>query len=102
VYSPYIQKLSIEQPTWEVMELQLPQPASCIPCFKGTSKDSQAYFVISSVLYAFRPEALQIEEIRVFPKDIKSFFGPCYHSRDNLNYSKSTGAAGRLTIGVLS
>jgi hypothetical protein len=89
-----IQKLRLEELTWELMPLRLPSPAYCISCF--TLSDTEAYLVINSALYSFPA----LELLRTLPRGIKSWFGPSYYSRGTLYCSYHDGAARSVELGL--
>jgi hypothetical protein len=89
-----VQKLSLDSLTWELMQLKLPQAASCIPCFKV---NTQVYLVIEETLYSFTP--LQVKPIKTLTEGILCYSS--YYSRGTLYYSAGTRVSS-LAVGELS
>jgi hypothetical protein len=75
-----IQRLSLDCLTWELMQLKLPQTASCFPSFKT---DTQVILIIKETLYSFTP--LQVRAVKTLPESI-SLCNSSYYSRGTLYY----------------
>jgi hypothetical protein len=87
-----IQKLRLQELTWEIMEFRLPNAAFGIPCFKLSN--TEVYLVINKTLYSFSP----LLPFKVLLDDTKSSRGPSYYSRGILYCASGDGAATRLKI----
>jgi hypothetical protein len=74
-----VQKLSLDNLTWQLMQLKLPRAADDFPCFK---KDTEVYLVIARTLYSFTP--LQIKAVKTL--DIDIMCKSSYYSRGTLYY----------------
>jgi hypothetical protein len=97
-YLDLIQKLRLEELTWECLELRLPHAGCAIPCFKIT--DTEVCLVINRTLWSFTP--LQVLPLKTLPQDISSFCGPSYYSKGTLYCSNYNGAVSRMEIGSLN
>jgi hypothetical protein len=93
-----IQKLRIEDLTWEIIELRLPQAGRNIALFKH--RDCEVYLVIDKTLYSFTP--LQLLPLKTLPTTIKSYGGPSYYSLGTLYCSSIDGPLNRLEVGSLN
>jgi hypothetical protein len=100
VYLDFIQKLSLEGMTWELVQLRLPHPDCGIPCFK--LGDTQVYFLLNKTLYSFLSLTLHIEAVKTFPEGIKCYRGPTHYDRGTLYCSSGEGPHRTLKIGDLS
>jgi hypothetical protein len=85
-----IQKLRLDQLTWEVMQLKLPHAAAYISSF--VAKDSQVYLVINASLYSFQPKTQQIDQVKLLSQNVISVCGPSYYSSGVLYYSNCLGS----------
>jgi hypothetical protein len=94
----FIQRLRLEELTWEILKLRLPASDSEMLCFKRSH--TEVYLVIDKVLYSFTP--LQVHPRKSLPESIFSRCGPSYYSRGTLYCSNFSGAADRLDIGSLN
>jgi hypothetical protein len=81
-----IQKLRLDDLTWELMELQLPGTGYSFCCF--TLSDA-VYLVVKKTLYSF-PDLLALKKV---PEKIMSWCGPSYYSRGTLYCSSHIGPA---------
>jgi hypothetical protein len=93
-----VQKLSLNDLTWELMQLRLPHAGYVIPCFK--LRDTEVYLVVKRTLCSFT--ALEVLPLKTLTKDIMSWFGASYYHRGTLYYSSQHGAALSHEIGSLS
>jgi hypothetical protein len=93
-----IQKLRLDDLTWDILEMRLPHIGYLVPCFK--LRDSRVYLVMKRTLYSFTP--LQVQAIELLSRDIQSCGGPSYYSRGTLYCSNQNGAAQRIEIGDLN
>jgi hypothetical protein len=94
----FVQKLRLEQLTWECLELRLPHTGSCIPCLK--SSDTEVYLVMHKTLYSFTP--LRVLPVRSLPEDNENWSGNSYYCRGTLYCANYDGAVTRLEIGSLN
>jgi hypothetical protein len=60
-----VQKLSLDNLTWKLMQLKLPQSCCYFPCFKV---DTEVYLVMKETLYSFTP--LQVKPIKTVSEGI--------------------------------
>jgi hypothetical protein len=97
-YLDLIQKLRLEDLTWECLELRLPLPACAIPCFK--IRDTEVYLVINRTLWSFTPRL--VLPLKSLPQDISSYCGPSYYSKGTLYCSNYNGGVSRMELGSLS
>jgi hypothetical protein len=72
-----IQKLRLDELTWELLELKLPLRACSIPCFK--LNDTEVYLVINSTLCSFTPQ--RVQHLKTLPSEMHAWFGPSSYSR---------------------
>jgi hypothetical protein len=93
-----VQKLSLEELTWELMQLRLPHAGRCIPCFK--LRDTEVYLVINKTLYSFT--GLQVRALKSLTEDILSWRGASYYRRGTVYCSNCAGAVRSHEIGSLS
>jgi hypothetical protein len=93
-----IQKLRLDELTWELLELRLPYAATSMPIFQV--KDTQVYLVIETTLYAFLPTP-KIQQVDTLPNEVYNEHGPCYYSQGTLYCSNGEGAAYSLKISSL-
>jgi hypothetical protein len=92
-----IQKLNLQELTWELLEVRLPSPGYGLPCFK--TKDSQICFVVEGGLYSISPQTVQVQLMSTVSADIKSYVGPSYYSRGTLYCSNFGGETAYIEIG---
>jgi hypothetical protein len=93
-----VQKLSLENLTWELMQFRLPFAGFGIPCFKV--RDTEVYLVVKKTLCSFT--AFEVHPLKTLTKGIQSMFGPSYYHRDILYCSNYRGKVRSLEIGSLS
>jgi hypothetical protein len=84
----FVQKLSLESLTWELMQLRLPYAGWAIPCFKLNY--SEVYLVVNATLYSFT--ALEVRLLRTLTGNIHTWFGTSYYRRGTLYCSSDQGA----------
>jgi hypothetical protein len=58
--SDLVQKLSLESPTWKLMQLKLPSADMAIPCFK--LRDTEVCLVINQIVCSFT--ALKVRPLK--------------------------------------
>jgi hypothetical protein len=92
-----VQKLSLENLTWEIMQFRLPFAGSAIPCFKV--RDTEVYLVVNKTLCSFT--ALEVRPLKTLTEDISSANGASYF-RGILCCSSWIGRVGSYEIGSLS
>jgi hypothetical protein len=92
-----IQKLRLEELTWECIKLRLPQAGCAIPCFK--IRDTEVYLIINRTLCSLTPR--QVVSLKTLPQDISSFCGPSYYSKGSLYCSNYNGAVNRMELSSL-
>jgi hypothetical protein len=85
-----VQKLSLDSLTWQLMQLELPQPYSAFPCFKT---ETQVYLVIKETLYSFTP--LEVKAVKNLDTSITCCYSS-YYSRGTLYYDYN--GIGRLAL----
>jgi hypothetical protein len=86
-YLDWVQKLSLESLTWELMQLRLPFRGLGIPCFKLS--ETEVYLVVNKTLCSFT--ALEVRPIKTLTTDIRSWYGASYYSRGTLYCSNIDG-----------
>jgi hypothetical protein len=91
-YLDTVQQLSLDNLTWQIMQLKLPETAYMFPCFK---KDTEVYLVIKKTLYSFTP--LEVKPIKTLPEDIGCSSSYC--SRGTLYYELGKGIE-NLALGI--
>jgi hypothetical protein len=94
----WVQKLSLESLTWELMQFRLPFVGSGIPCFK--LRDTEVYLVVNKSLCSFT--ALEVRPLKTLTNDIRSWFGVSYYQGGTLYCSSFEGGVRSNKIGSLS
>jgi hypothetical protein len=94
----FVQKLSLESLTWELMQLRLPHAGAVFPCFKV--RDTEVYLVVRNTLCSFT--ALQVLPQKTLTSDIRSWVGVSYYHRGTLYCSSDEGAVCSHEVGSLS
>jgi hypothetical protein len=94
----WVQKLSLESLTWELMQFRLPFVGKCIPCFKV--RDTEVYLVVKKTLCSFT--ALEVSPLKTLTEDIRSEYGASYYHRGTLYCSNDVGGVRSYEIGSLS
>jgi hypothetical protein len=94
----WVQKLSLESLTWELMPFKLPHAGNAIPCFK--LRDTEVYLVVNKTLCSFT--ALQVRPLKTLAEKIRSRYGASFYRRWTLYCSKLYGPARSFEIGSLS
>jgi hypothetical protein len=94
----WVQKLSLESLTWELMQLRLPHTGWGIPCFK--LRNTEVYLVVNMTLYSFT--ALQVLPLKTLPVNMRSWCGASYYHRGTLYSSSDFGAVRIYEIGSFS
>jgi hypothetical protein len=94
----WVQKLSLESLTWELMQFRLPFAGYGIPCFKV--RDTEVYLVVNETLCSFT--AFEVRPLKTLTEDIRSWYGASYYCRGTLYCSSYEGAVRSLEIGNLS
>jgi hypothetical protein len=84
----FVQKLSFESLTWELLQLRLPHACEAIPCFK--LRDSEVYLVVNQTLCSFT--GLEVRSLKTLTEDIRSWYGTSYYRRGTLYCSNHQGA----------
>jgi hypothetical protein len=97
-YLDLVQKLSLENLTWELMQFRLPFAGYGLPCFK--LRDTEVYLVVNQTLCSFTP--FEIRLLKTLTEDIRSWYGASYYCRGTLYCSSYEGAVRSLEIGSLS
>jgi hypothetical protein len=92
-----IQRLRLEELTWEIMELRLALPSSGLACFKVS--DSEVYLVCDRTLHSFTPCGLL--PLKAVYLDIQCWDTPSLYRRGAIYYGNMWGAPRRLEIGSL-
>jgi hypothetical protein len=90
----FVQKLSLESLTWELMQFRLPSAGYAIPCFK--LRDTEVYLVVKKTLCSFT--ALEVRPLKTLTEDIKSWNGASYYCRGTLYCSSFEGAVRSFEI----
>jgi hypothetical protein len=83
----WVQKLSLESLTWELMQFKLPLGGYCIPCFK--LRDTEVYLVVNKTLCSFT--AFEVRPLKTLTESIESCFGVSYYHRGTLYCSSFEG-----------
>jgi hypothetical protein len=94
----WVQKLSLESLTWELMQFRLPFAGCAIPCFK--LRNTEVYLVVNKTLCSFT--AFEVRPIKTLTEDIQSCCGASYYHRGTLYCSKYAGELRSYEIGSLS
>jgi hypothetical protein len=97
-YLDFVQKLSLDSLTWELMQFNLPFSGSRIPCFKV--RDTEVYLVVKKTLCSFT--AFEVRPLKTLTEEILSRSGASYYHRGTLYCSYDWGEARSLEIGSLS
>jgi hypothetical protein len=97
-YLDFVQKLSLESLTWELMEFRLPHAGLCISCLK--LRDTEVYLVVNKTLCSFT--GLEVRPLKALTEGIGSWLGASYYRRGTLYCSNYEGAVRCLEIGSLS
>jgi hypothetical protein len=66
----FVQKLSLENLTWELMQLRLPYVGCSIPCFK--LRDTEVYLVVNNTLCSFT--TFEVRPLRTLTEDMSSHY----------------------------
>jgi hypothetical protein len=93
----FMQKLSLESLTWELMQLKLPHAGWGIPCFK--LRDTEVYLVVNKTLCSFT--AFEVRPLKTLTEGINSCYGASYYRKGTLYYSSGIGGVLSLEIGSL-
>jgi hypothetical protein len=96
--SDFVQRLSLESLTWELMQFRLPFAGCDIPCFK--LRDTEVYLVVSQTLCSFT--ALEVRPLKTLIEDIQSIPRTSYYRRSTLYCSSCKGAVLSYKIESLS
>jgi hypothetical protein len=93
----WVQKLSLESLTWELMQFRLPFAGFAIPCFK--LRDTEVYLVVNKTLCSFT--AFEVRPLKTLTEKIQSCYGVSYYCRGTLYCSSDEGGCS-VEIGTLS
>jgi hypothetical protein len=91
-----IQKLSLDELIWELIEMRLPNVVRAVCCFKLT--DTEVYLVLNRTLYSLTP--LEVRPLKALSINMQSWYGASNYSRDTLYSSNAMGAARSLAIAL--
>jgi hypothetical protein len=94
----WVQKLSLESLTWELMLFRLPHAGWGIPCFK--LRDTEVYLVVNKTLCLF--SALQVRLLKTLSVNMNSWCGASYYRRGSVYCSNYESAVRSHEIGSLS
>jgi hypothetical protein len=97
-YLDLVQRLSLENFTWELMQMRLPYGDFNIPCFK--LRNTEVYLVVKQTLCLFT--GLEVRPLKTLSKVISNFGGASYYRRGTLYCSYYEGAVHRHDVGSLS
>jgi hypothetical protein len=98
LYLNFIQKFTLEELTWQLLQVRLPHGFLAIPSFVV---DSKVYVLMNKVLYCFLPQTLQVQRVKSVWGCMPSKNGPCYYSRGSLYCPTDMGVASRVLLGQL-
>jgi hypothetical protein len=87
-YLDLVQKFSLVNLTWKLMQFRLPYAGCGIPCFK--LRDTEVYLVVNRTLCFFT--AFQVHPLKTLTGDIQSWRGASYYRRGTLYCSYHEGA----------
>jgi len=73
----FIQKLSLNSLTWEILSLQLPVGTYDIPCFKVSETDSPFFILIENKVYLFNPDSFTLQPLLTLPRRLRDYKMPC-------------------------
>jgi hypothetical protein len=93
----FVQKLSLDSLTWELMQFRLPFAGYGIPCFK--LRDTEVYLVVNQTLCSFT--GFEVQPLKTLVDDIKSISGTSYYCRGTLYCSNWNGGVRSYEIGSL-
>jgi hypothetical protein len=93
-----VQKLSLVNLTWELMQIRLPFTGSSIPCFKV--RDTEVYLIVNKTLCSFT--SFEVRPLETLTESINSWAGASYYRRGTLYCSDCEGAVLSHEIGSLS
>jgi hypothetical protein len=93
----WVQKLSLESFTWELMQLRLPFAGYAIPCFK--LRDTEVYLVVNKTLCSFT--GFEVRLLKTLSEDITSWYRASYYHRGTLYCSNHQGRVQCFEIGSL-
>lgn len=99
VWYDLIQYLDIEKCLWNTLELKLPQPDSCLPCFKMRPNSTSVLFLLNGKLLVLRTKEERIQLIRNIGSNIYCNGGPSYFYKEHIYCSSSEGYALKLEVG---
>jgi hypothetical protein len=92
-----VQKLSLENLTWELMQFRLPHAGFGIPCFK--LRDTEVYLVVNQTLWSFT--AFDVRPLKTLTEAIYCYYGVSYYRRGTLYCFSDHGAARDYELGSL-
>jgi hypothetical protein len=99
----FVQKLSLESLTWELMQFRLPFACANIPCFKVKVRDTEVYLVLNKTLCSFTAfEVRPLKTLTNLTKGIHCMDGASYYRRGTLYCSGGHGGVRTYEIGSLS
>jgi hypothetical protein len=87
--------LSLDSLTWQLMQLNLPQPVCGAPCFMA---NTQVYLMIKETLCSFTPQ--EVKPIKTLPNDI--FCSSSDYSSGTLYYDYWGDGVGSFALGKLT
>jgi hypothetical protein len=94
----FVQKLSLESLTWELMQFRLPYAGYGFPCFKV--RDTEVYLVVENTLCCFT--AFEVRSLKTLTQDIESWYGASYYCKGTLYCSSDWRGVLSYEIGSLS
>jgi hypothetical protein len=93
-----VQKLSLGNLTWRLMQFRLPFAGQRIACFK--LRETEVFLVVNQTLCSFT--AFEVRPLKTLTENIKSWFGASYYRRGTLYCSSDTGGVDSYEIGSLT
>jgi hypothetical protein len=97
-YLDLVQRLSLENLTWELMQFRLPFAGLGIPCFKLSG--TEVYLVVRKTLCSFT--TFEVRPLKTLTKVFQSWYGASYYHKGNLYCSYWNGGVLSYEIGSLS
>jgi hypothetical protein len=100
-YHDLIQEFSVERHAWKTLDLKMPSAVICPVSFKLAEDETKLYFVQGASLYVFRPQHLNVRQVRDLSGNFDLGYGASYFSSGYLYCASKAGAAKRVEVGNL-
>jgi len=95
----FIQRLRLDELTWDLLEVKLPVPKQKIASFKVD--EASIFVVLNKDLYEFKPGANSIVKLKQLSAYVEAYCGPNYFSNGVLYTSNTHGSPLQYSIGSL-